>query len=494
VTIQGALNTALTSLELAGQQTNVIANNIANASTPGYLQRDLPQSEMVSGGVANGVMAEAIQRMTNDAATATANQANGSQSYSQQMVNVLTPYMNTLGQPSDSNSLPAALSAFSSQLTTLSSTPGDATAQDQAVVSAQTLVNTLHGLDAAVGSAREQADQGVASGVADVNATLDKLAQNEASLKLAASNGGSVASYQDTQDQLIASLSKDLPVKVYQNANNGIVVTTDQGTTLFDGQAHHLAFTATANIPSSLRVSPDTTLGQTGGLGTVTVDGQPLAMSQSGNIAADLQLRDVTLPGFSDQLDQMAGNLVTAFQTADPTVTAASPTGLFTVGGAALSAATPTPVAGLAGTIGLNALVDPTQGGSASLIQTGVHGTATNSNASDNSTILGFVQALQTTQPYAATTGLPTSMTLSDAASQVAGLQQSTLSTWTSLNTDRTTQATDATTALTSATGVNVDSQLQRLMIVQQTYSASAQVMQAAATMLDSLIQTVQRS
>jgi flagellar hook-associated protein 1 FlgK len=71
-------------------------------------------------------------------------------------------------------------------------------------------------------------------------------------------------------------------------------------------------------------------------------------------------------------------------------------------------------------------------------------------------------------------------------------LQQNTLTEWTTLNTSRTTQASSAQTALSGATGVSVDDQLQRLMIVQQTYAASAQVIQAASNMLNSLIQSIQ--
>lgn len=491
-TIQDALYSSLSSLDVSQQQLNVISNNIANASTPGYVQEDQPTTELISGGVGAGVLAEPIQRLTNAAAAATANQANGAQAYSNEMVNILTNYDQTVGQASSSSSLPSMISAFSSQLTTLSASPDDATAQSEAVTAAQNVVGTFHSLDTAIDSARQQADQGVASDVASVNATLNQLAQNQTSLQQAAAGGGSIASFQDTQDQLIASLCKELPVKVFQSGNNGIVVTTDQGTTLYDGQVHQLSFTSTPNIPSSMRVDPNTALGQTGGLGTVTVDGQPLAMSQSGSIAADLQLRDVTLPGFSDQLDALAGNLIQAFQTADPTVSTTNPTGLFTAGGASVSSTAQTPVAGLAGSIAVNAQVDPTQGGNAALMQSGMHGTSSSSTASDNSAILGFVQALQTSQSYPSTTGLPTSMTISDAASQVAGLQQSTLSNWTSLNTDRTTQAQTATTALSSATGVSVDDQMQRMMIIQNTYAASAQVIQAASTMLSQLIQAVQ--
>jgi flagellar hook-associated protein 1 FlgK len=161
MTIQGAMNTALSSLDLLQQQTNVLSNNIANASTPGYAQRVLPQSELLAGGIGVGVVAGPIQRLADDAAAATANQANGAQAYSQQMVDVLTPYTQVVGQASDSSSLPSMFSAFSSALTTLSTTPSDATAQAQAVTAAKNLVGTFHNLDAAVATGREQADQGM---------------------------------------------------------------------------------------------------------------------------------------------------------------------------------------------------------------------------------------------------------------------------------------------------------------------------------------------
>lgn len=488
MSIQGAFASALTSLQVLGHQTSVISNNLANASTPGFVQQELPQSELLSGGAGAGVMAEPVQRLADQAAADIANQAAGSQNYSQQMVNVLTQYTQALGQPSSNSSLPSVLQAFSSALTTLSSSPSDASAQGQALTAASTLATTLNGLSSAVASTREQADQNVASAVSTVNSLLDQLAQNESNLQSAAGLGQPTVAYQDTRDQVLSNLSQQLPVKVFQNGTNGIIVTTDQGTTLWDGQEHKLSFTATPNIPSTMQVAADPANGISGGLSQVTVGGKPLATSQTGSIAANLQLRDSTLPQFAGQLDQLAGNLIAAFQSADPTVSAGQ-AGLFTNAGSAVAAGSP--VAGLAGTIAVNAAVDPAQGGSVWRMQAGVQATS-QGNANDTTTILGFVQALQIPQSYSVATGLPVSMTLSNAASQVAGLQQSTLNTWTSLNTNRTQQAQTAQTALSNQTGVNVDDQMQRLLIVQQTYQASAEVIQVASGMMNSLLQAVQ--
>ena len=209
------------------------------------------------------------------------------------------------------------------------------------------------------------------------------MAQNQTALLAASANGQSIATYQDTQDQLLSTLSQYVPVKVYTNPNNSITVTTDQGTTLYDGSVHQLGFTPTPNIPSQLQQTADPANGYSGGLSAVTVDGQPIAMSQSGDIAAQLQLRDVTLAGFGQQLDQLAGNTITAFQQADPTVSSGQ-TGIFTNNGAAVDPTNPAQIPGLAANIALNASVDPTQGGNAANIEYGAQATGPTTATGDN--------------------------------------------------------------------------------------------------------------
>ena len=485
MSIDAALYTAMSSLDMQQQQADVISSNIANASTPGYADRTLPQLEEVAGGNASGVMAAPLQRLSNEVATNTANQTAGAQAYSQTMVNGLTSYTQVLGQPSDTTSLPSQLSAFNSALTSLSASPDEAALQTGAVTAAQNLVSTFNTLSASVESAREQADQNIEAGVTTVNQTLNQLAQNEAGLQQAAASGESTASFQDTQSQLLSTLSQQLPIKVYQESNNGLIVTTDGGTTLLDGSADQLSFTPTQTIPANMQQTADPSAGMIGGLSAVTVGGQPIAISQNGSIAANLQLRDVTLPAFNQQLDQLAGNTIVAFQQADPTV-GSGQTGIFTDNGASVDPNNPAQIPGLAANISLNASVDPSQGGEAWRMLDGAQAT-TQGTTSNNSSVLAFVQGLNQTQSYDTSTGLPGSMTLTDATSEVTGLQQSTLTNWTATNTSATQQAQAAQTALSNATGVNIDDEMQKLLVVQESYAATTQVIQAAAKMMDEL-------
>ncbi len=490
MSIETALYTAMSSLEMQQQQADVSSSNIANASTPGYVTRTLPQLEQVSGSLGSSVIAAPLQRLGDEAASAAANQTAGAQAYSQAMVNGLTTYTQALGQPSDSTSLPSELSAFNSALTSLSASPDDTALQTGAVTAAQNLVGTFNSLSASVASARQQADQNVAAGVATVNQTLQQLEQNQTSLQQASASGEPIASYQDTQDQLLSTLSQQLPIKVYQQSNNGIIVTTDGGTPLLDGTVDQLSFTPTMTIPANMQQTADPAAGMIGGLSAVTVNGQPIAISQSGSIAANLQLRDVTLPAFNQQLDQLAGNTITAFQQADPTV-GSGQTGIFTANGAAVEPGNAAQIPGLAASISLNASVDPSQGGQAWRMRDGAQAT-TQGPTGNNSTVLSFIQATNQAQSYDTSSGLPGSMTLTDATSEIAGLQQSTLTNWTANNTSRTQQAQDAQTALSNATGVNVDNEKQKLLVVQQSYAATTEVIQTAAQMMQALNQMVQ--
>ena len=112
---------------------------------------------------------------------------------------------------------------------------------------------------------------------------------------------------------------------------------------------------------------------------------------------------------------------------------------------------------------------------------------ASDRNASDNSIILSALNAMDQNQDYGSTTGLLCKLSIANAASQSLGRIQSDNSGWMARADTRTRLATQAGQDLSNKTGVNVDEEMQRLLLVQQTYSASAQVIQAAAKMLDTL-------
>ena len=106
---------------------------------------------------------------------------------------------------------------------------------------------------------------------------------------------------------------------------------------------------------------------------------------KSGSIAGLTQLRDTTTVAYQNQLDQIAGGLVSAFSESDQTGGSA-PTipGLFTYSGA--PAMPTTGQTGLAASIAVSANVDPSQGGTLTRLRDGGIGDPGNSAYVANTT------------------------------------------------------------------------------------------------------------
>lgn len=489
MTIQGAFISAMTSLAARQAAINTISNNIANASTSGYSAEQTNNTAIVYNNQVGGVDSGTVTRVTNATLTAAYNQSTSSQAYSQAMTDVLSDYVSNLnttsstdsttGSTTTSNVLTTSLSNLQSALTSLSSSPGTTTQQTSALTAAQDVVSTINGLSSDISDARKTADSNIATGVTAVNSDLQAIDANEKAIVQAKARGESTAALEDKRDQLVSDISQYLPVKTITQSNGTIALVTDGGTTLYDGTVHELKFTQAGNV------SYDTT----SGLSQVTMaDGSPLQTSQSGSIAANLQLRDSTLLQFGTQLDELTANLVTTFQSNDSTVTAGQ-AGLFTVAGAAYTTGAST--TGLAANLAINASVDPDQGGDVSRIQFGVQATAadlSSAQASDTSIVNAFISGMSSSsgQTYSSASGI-SATNLVSAGGEIASFQQTLYSTWSSRNDTRSSDLTTAQTSLSNATGVNVDEQMQRLLMVQQTYTASAQVLQAAAKMLETM-------
>jgi flagellar hook-associated protein 1 FlgK len=321
---------------------------------------------------------------------------------------------------------------------------------------------------AAISRTRTEADLSVATEVDAVNTALQNLKEVDRQLAQASARGASTAEYEDKRDTILADIATKLPIRIYDNGPGKLLVTSDGGSTLYDsGTVHALSFTHTPGIASDLRrngVAP-----YTNGLQDIAVGGMTLRISDSGSIA---------------------GHLAETFQTADPSRSGMQ-AGLFTrdddgdgLGSTSFDPAAP-PV-GMARTIAINPQVDPDQGGKLWRMRDGMQAGA-EGKASDNSIILGWLDAMEANRSYPASTGLAGSMGLSQATSQAIGLMQGERATWTDRAATRGSIALQAREDLTNKTAVNVDEELQRLLMVQQTYSASVQVIQAATKMLDQL-------
>ena len=69
MSISAAISSARAGLDVTGARADLVATNVANATTPGYVRRSLTVSETILGAQTAGVQIDGIDRSTNSRLT-----------------------------------------------------------------------------------------------------------------------------------------------------------------------------------------------------------------------------------------------------------------------------------------------------------------------------------------------------------------------------------------------------------------------------------------
>lgn len=379
----------------------------------------------------------------------------------------IAAYTNHLGQPKDGISPAAMVEKLRSSLVTLAAFPAQGAAQVQVVSSAKDVARTLNGLTGALNTVTREVDMNLRYDVASVNDAMQELAQLNRRV-MAPVDGLTQAQAADRMSGLLDTLSEYMDIQTVTNAQGMVSVYTASGAELVvRDQVFDVAFDGvTGRLTAG---SVDLTPGGTGrGIG-------------EGTLAGLIALRNSTLPAFSDQLDGLAAALVQGFETANPMPDGR---GLFTDAGAPYAAANQK---GLAARITLNAALDPDQGGSADLLRSGgLAGTAAGDSSRIDAMVAAFARVVTV-----GTGGLGTGLTLGNLAPALVGGQQAVrANAEAAAETSRAASETVAS-ARVNFEGVNIDDEMQKLLLVQQSYAANAKVLTTVSTMLDTLLAAV---
>ena len=165
--------------------------------------------------------------------------------------------------------------------------------------------------------------------------------------------------------------------------------------------------------------------------------------------------------------------------------------GLFTTPGAT---SLPTSTTGLTGQISVNASVDPTQGGNALLLRMAAsRGTLTTpttqaANASYTARLSQLLGNLSATQTFSPAGDISTSASLSSYASASVSWLEAQRSNVLSQSTYQSTLLNTATTALSNATGVNINNEMSKMLDLENSFSATAKLIQTIDTVFGTLI------
>lgn len=369
-----SLNAALSGLKAAQQALNTVSTNIANASTPGYTRKILPQETLIVNGTGAGVKTGALVRNVDKTLMKS---LFGQVSVTQGAL-VRTNYLDRVqdfhGASEMERSFGARIGKLSDAFTALSSSPDNALYLSQTVQAAEMLAKSFNDYTTMITDLRVQAEREISSYASEVNIQLEKIAALNIQISNMTASGQSSADLEDQRDTALRNVSQYIQVSTYTDQNNVLVVSTKQGQLLADTKAQKLVFNAAANLgPTSYYPN-----GGLGGLYINSTGGIEIAQGAVGGaIGALFDLRDQTLPQYQAQADELAQKMAERFDGLGLR--------LFTDGSGNVPASTapPAPVtySGFAGSIQVNRNIvsDPT------LLRSGTNGAAV--QAGSNSVI-----------------------------------------------------------------------------------------------------------
>ena len=482
MTISRALSNATSGLSATALRASIASNNVANANNPGYARRDLSVAERAYG----GVIASGVNRAQDLVLTADRRIAEASFTRADVTANSRIQFSQALGDPETGYGLFSVFQNFESTLTDLSVTPESAALQNALLLAGNDLTAEFNNLNDMIIQERVAADEAIAAGVETVNKALADIRDINKSLMSADPVSETAASLQDQREQLIDDVSRLIPVKVIRSDNDQVHLMTREGVYLLSEKVQEVEFTRTPAITAGDSY-PTTGLS---GLSVNGVDITPGGSSQmaiqSGAMAGYFDIRDRIAPEFQAQVDALAADLVSRFESAglDPTL-AAGDAGLFTDDGTALN---PADTAGLAGRLSINGAVDPALGGQLWRLRDGINAAA--EGPTGNGTIFNnMIDALTTKNSSLGSAGLPGNFSMAEAIAEVNGAVGEARTRAEATTASAMARADILAQAELKVSAVDTDQEMQALLMIEQAYAANARVIQAVNDMMRSLME-----
>lgn len=305
-TLSSALSLISQSLDNTQAALNVVANNVANASTTGYTE-ELPTWQQNSTVTINGVSYGQGATMTGPSSqrdTILNQRLNQQQQlYSSSSARltaldslqaVFTP---TSGDSSSSGNIGTDLTAFFSSFSSLEAQPSSESYRSAVLSAAQTLASDVSGAAASLTSQRAALDQDATGVVTQVNALTTSIAKLNQQIAQSGSGSADAGTLEDQRQQDLSDLSKLIGVDQVTTANNGLELTTTSGQLLVSGDT-----------------SVSLTTSQSGGVTHIYLGSTDVTTDLAnggGSLGGYLTARDVDVTGALNSLDQLAYSVST---------------------------------------------------------------------------------------------------------------------------------------------------------------------------------------
>jgi len=458
--LNASLAAALSGLTADRGALEATTNNVANVNTPGY-SREVPVLVASDPIVVDpltlgtGVTLQSIESVRDPILESQIQQETQTQGQNDAQVSALQQAQ--VNFTNNTGDIGTAISNFFDSINQLSASPADLSVRQGVLTAADNLATSFNQVANNLSAQRGNLGLSVVQTVGQINQLTQQIAQLNSQISSLENVGQSGGTFVDQRTQLIDQLSSLVDVSVIKS-DNSLTLTTASGTALVAGQQ---SFQLQTQLNSS-------------GMQEVFAQGKDITSTiVSGQLGGLLAARDQHLPALQTQLDTLAAgiaNAVNAVQTGGYDLNG-NPTGSTDSKGNPQTPVylfNPPPATGAAASLSV-AITDP------SLIAASSDGTAgSNGNAEAMYALSSqaIVAGQSPTDYYSGIVANVGNLTSNATAQQSASnlvLQQ--------LNDQR-----------ASISGVSLDQEAANLMRYQQSYAASAQIVSAINTMMQTVI------
>jgi flagellar hook-associated protein 1 FlgK len=332
MSLSQALATAVSGMRVNQAGLSIVAANVANAETPGWVRKTGTQVAVASGPVGTGVRIAAINRELDQYIQRQMRMESSGASYASMRAKFFDGLQSIYGQPGASSTLESAYNEFMSSLQMLTTNPEMASARSGVINSAQVLAQQLNRMTGDIQSLRGDAELGLADAVTRANEAMQRITQINRQLATASPGDATTANLLDQRDVYIDDLAKLMDINVVRGDFNQVSVFTNSGIQLVGVNASTLEFDPQgamnpaaqwSNDPSQRTVGPIVLKGPNGS----DVDLLASNAIRSGEIAAYVEMRDEVLVQAQTQLDEIAAAMARALsdRSIDGTAVTAGP-------------------------------------------------------------------------------------------------------------------------------------------------------------------------
>lgn len=476
MSLAAALSSAASGLVAVARGTDVVAGNVANASTPGYARREATQTALPDG----GVRIASVGRIVSAALLGDSRAAGASVGYSKALSGFYTALEDATGVPGSGTALSDRVSDAEAALIAAAARP-DSEVRLGGVTSA--LRNLVDGVNAAASTlqaARTDADRGIADDVTRLHAGLEDVARLNRSIISTTASGSDASALMDERQRAIDAIADIVPVREVTRENGRVALFTTGGAPLLDGtKPIELTFTPAGAITPQMAVgtAPVSRLMLNG----TEVTDSLMDMFAGGSLEARFAIRDTLAPQAQTSLDAFALDLVQRFAdpAVDPTL-AAGQAGLFTdTSGTVVER-------GLANRLTLNSGLAADGSGDWRL-RDGL-GAAAPGDVGRSTLLTALADRFAKPQAAGSTAVSTGARSVAGFAAEIAA-QVSTRRVAADNGLGRDTARADAVKSDLLTDGVDTDAEMQRLLQLQQAYAANAKVISAADAMISRILE-----